>query len=87
MMTCREVYSFLDDFLEGRLDLVTRLAFGSHLLLCRACRNYLATYRASIKAAQEAERADNPPDPVPEDLIAVILASRRAEASEPRADG
>ena len=85
MMTCREVYGFLDDFLDGRLDVLTRLSFRTHLLLCAACRNYLATYRASIEAAREAERADAPPGDLPEELIAVILASRKAGGMEPQA--
>lgn len=85
MMTCREVYGFLDDFLEGALDMVTRLSFEGHLLLCPACRNYLATYRASIETAQNSERADAPAGEVPEELVALILASRSAAAREPRA--
>ena len=72
MITCREVYSFLDEFLEGRLNISTRLAFGAHLLLCPSCRNYLATYRASIETARESERADAPPGEIPEELIAAI---------------
>ena len=84
MMTCRDVYGFLDDFLEGGLDLVTRLAFQGHLLLCSACRKYLATYRASIEAARHSERADAPPGEIPEELVAIILASRGA-AGEPQA--
>ena len=35
-----------DEFLEGGLDLATRLKFGSHLLVCPSCRKYLETYRA-----------------------------------------
>ena len=84
MMTCREVYGFLDSFLDGSLDLGTRLAFRGHLLLCSACRKYLATYRASIEAARSSERADAPPEEIPEELIAVILASRGTLAREPQ---
>ena len=76
MMTCREVYGFLDDFLEGRLDLLTRLSFGSHLLLCGACRRYLATYRASLEVARTSEHADARLGEVPAELVQAILASR-----------
>ncbi len=86
MMTCREVYGFLDEFLEGRLNISTRLAFGAHLLLCPPCRNYLATYRASIEAARRSERADARSDEIPEELIAAILSSRKAAGLEPRAE-
>ncbi len=85
MMTCREVYGFLDEFLDGRLDIATRLKFGSHLLVCPACRTYLETYRATLQAARGSEWADAPTDvPPPEDLIHAILASRAAAlASQP----
>lgn len=86
MMTCREVYGFLDEFLEGRLNISTRLAFGAHLLLCPPCRNYLATYRASIEAARRSERADARSGEIPEELIAAILSSRKAAGLEPRAE-
>ena len=76
MMTCREVYSFLDDFIDGRLDPLTRLSFGSHLLLCSACRKYLASYRTALQVARDSERADARPDEIPEQLIQAILASR-----------
>jgi len=82
MMTCREVYSFLDDYLDGVLDFKSRLSFSAHLLLCSACRRYLSTYRASIQAAQGAEQAEAAPEPIPDDLIAIILASRKAPAPE-----
>lgn len=78
MMTCREVYSFLDDFIDGRLSLLTRLTFGSHMLLCSACRRYLASYRTALEVARASERADALPDEIPEQLVQAILASRTA---------
>lgn len=82
MMTCREVYSFLDDYLDGVLGFKTRWLFSAHLLLCSACRRYLSTYRASIQAARGAEQAEATPEPIPEELIAIILASRKAAVPE-----
>ena len=76
MMTCREVYAFLDDYLDGRLDLMTRLSFGSHLMLCRSCRRYLASYRTALAVARDSELADTLPSQVPEQMIQAILASR-----------
>ena len=77
MMTCREVYGFLDEFLDGHLDPITRLSFEAHLLLCAKCRRYLATYRASLRTAREAELKDAPrEEAVPEELIQAILSSR-----------
>ena len=79
MMSCREVYGFLDDFLEGRLDVLTRLTFGAHLLLCSKCRKYLATYRTALDVARNVERTDAPPDEIPEELVQAILSSRAAD--------
>jgi anti-sigma factor RsiW len=78
MMTCRELYGFLDDFLDGHLGPATRLRFEAHLLMCAKCRAYLATYRATLRAAREAEHKDAPTEAAPEDLIRAILVSRTA---------
>ncbi len=77
-MTCRELYGFLDEFLDGILDASTRRHFENHLERCFACRKYLATYRATLQAARGSEWADAPPAEVPEELIHAILASRTA---------
>ena len=79
MMTCREVYGFLDEFLAGALDASTRQNFERHLERCLSCRNYLATYRAAIEAARRSELTDAPATTMaPEDLVQAILASRTA---------
>jgi len=81
MMTCRELYGFLDDFLEGHLDMAVRLKFDAHLLACAKCRAYLATYKATLRAAREVEHWEAPSvEAAPEDLIRAILASRAAGA-------
>ncbi len=78
MMTCRDLYGFLDEFLEGGLDAETGLRFALHLDQCSACRRYLTTYQTTLKVARDAETADAPARAeAPEDLIRAILASRR----------
>ena len=74
-MTCREVYGFLDEFLDGSLDRETRATFERHLSRCAPCERYLKTYRATIASAKRAEGAKVNEEP-PEDLIRAILASR-----------
>ena len=82
-LTCREIYAFLDEYLDGHLDPMTRVAFGAHLVLCSKCRKYLATYRATIQAAGDAELTDDPKDvPAPEELIQAILSVRRADPAQ-----
>jgi len=79
MMTCRELYGFLDEFLEGRLDALTRQNFERHLERCAAFRNYLATYRSTLNVARDAERADAPArTEAPEALVQAILAATTA---------
>lgn len=76
-MKCRELYSFLDDFLDGHLDVATRQNFERHLELCVSCRRYLATYQTTLKVARGAERADELATAnAPEGLVLAILAAR-----------
>ncbi len=85
MMTCRDLYGFLDAFLEGSLDLPTRASFAAHLALCAACRRYLASYRASVSLARSAERADGPASTAaPEELVRAILRARAAASRSER---
>jgi predicted anti-sigma-YlaC factor YlaD len=77
--SCREVYDFLDDFIEGRLPMATKARFLAHLAICAPCRDYLATYKATKRVAIVASRAfaDDEPQNVPEELIQAIIASSR----------
>ena len=78
-MTCRELYGFLDEFLDGTLDVLTRQTFERHLERCASCRAYLETYRATLKAARHAEENDAPEGvETPEELVHAILAARTA---------
>ena len=78
-MTCRELYGFLDEFLDGILDPSTQRHFENHLERCFACRKYLATYQATLQAARGSEWTDDPAKTsAPEELIHAILASRTA---------
>jgi anti-sigma factor RsiW len=80
MMTCRELYGFLDEFLDGALDALTRQSFERHLERCAACRKYLNSYRAALGVARKAELPNRFTDwnEAPEELVQAILASRIA---------
>ena len=83
MMTCRELYDFLDAFLEGSLEASTRIEFDEHLRECGACRCYLASYRATVDLARAAERGDEPATTeAPTELVKAILRARAATTTE-----
>lgn len=76
MMTCREMTEFLAGYLAEELDAAMREDFESHLQKCPNCRVYLEQYRAVILATRSccgAEGRADPPPPMPEDLVRVIL--------------
>ena len=79
-MPCRELASFLVDYLDGALPINTRQAFDEHLSLCPNCVRYLEQYRGAIAVGRaavtqlEAAVATEFPD----DLRKAILAARQS---------
>lgn len=73
MITCRELISFLIEYLDGTLSEHERTRFEKHLAVCHSCVAYLHTYETTIRLEKLAaiEEAD-----VPEELIAAVVASR-----------
>ena len=51
-MTCKEVIDFLGDYLDRALPWRQRLVFNLHLVLCRHCRRYLASYSETVRLAR-----------------------------------
>ncbi len=79
LMTCRDLYGFLDEFIDGSLDLSTRQSFERHLERCASCRRYLASYQTTVKVARGSELSDAPATTeAPEGLVQAILAARAA---------
>ena len=80
MLTCRDVADFLMEYLDGSLPFLRRVSFRFHILLCPACRRYLAQYRETVRLGQDAfcdEDPDAPaPEEVPDRLVKAILDSR-----------
>ena len=72
--TCREVITFLADYLENELPAERRVAFERHLALCDSCTDYIAMYESTIRLARAAtkEPALRVED-MPEDLVKAIL--------------
>jgi anti-sigma factor RsiW len=74
--TCREVITFLGDYLANELAHERRAEFELHLSLCDSCVAYIATYEMTIRFAR---RATTTPDlrveDMPEDLVKAILVA------------
>jgi anti-sigma factor RsiW len=76
-MTCREVIEFLMDYLSGDLPKAEHAAFAAHLEICEACVAYLHNYQEAVRVGRACLcAADSPLQPVPEELVQAILASR-----------
>jgi len=75
---CREMITFLADYLANELPAERRRLFDGHLALCDSCVEYLATYEETIRMARAATDAGDLPA-MPEELVNAIL-----EATKPR---
>ncbi len=61
-LTCRDVSSFLSDYLDGDLDETTMRKFEEHIHYCPSCEAYLHQFRTTVELIHE----DQPPPPPPE---------------------
>jgi anti-sigma factor RsiW len=75
-MTCRDLIDFLDDYVDERLSLIERAKFELHLAACRDCRNYLASYRETVRLARAAGATEETAAEMPADLVRAIMDSR-----------
>jgi anti-sigma factor RsiW len=76
-LTCRELIEFLGQYLDAELPADERTVFDAHLSICPDCRNYLASYRETIRLGKRAcAPADETSPDAPQELIAAILAAR-----------
>jgi len=78
-VTCKELASFILEYLENELDGTTRATFDQHLSICPNCVLYFAHYRATIALAQNAFRDPSIvlPAVIPEVWVRALLAASR----------
>jgi anti-sigma factor RsiW len=78
-VTCKELASFILEYLENELDGTTRATFDQHLSICPNCVRYLAHYRATIALEQNAFREPSTalPAVIPESWVRALLAACR----------
>ena len=80
-MTCRDVHEFLDAYCARELAADVRTRFDTHLDGCPSCRDYLRTYRETIRLTRGALRDDGSAASaeVPDELVRAIRRARREE--------
>jgi anti-sigma factor RsiW len=73
-ITCRQLIDFIADYVDGTLDAPAREEFDRHLGVCPSCREYLASYRATMQLERLfVMGTDEVAEDVPEELVQVIL--------------
>ena len=78
-MTCQEFERRLGDLFEERLAPGERRETRTHLLRCRGCALSRRRYEQTVALARAAYDREEPPPPVPEEMIRSILAALRPE--------
>ena len=78
-ITCRELTSFIADYLAGELQADVHRAFEHHLSLCPNCVQYVADYRRAVTLGRNVydDDATAVTEDVPEELVKAILDARR----------
>lgn len=81
-LTCKELYDFMGDYLEGNLPEDVMCVMKTHLARCPCCEHYLENYRATIllgKCVCSDYAEDEIPASVPEPLVQAILEARKKQ--------
>ena len=73
MITCRELISFLLEYLAGELSERERIRFEQHLAVCPSCVAYLHTYETTIRMEKLAAIEESE---IPDELVKAVVASR-----------
>lgn len=77
-MNCREICSFLDDYLDGSLEPEVAERFNRHMDDCPPCREYLDSYRDTVNLTRSlCEETGRTPQQMPDDLVKAILDATR----------
>jgi anti-sigma factor RsiW len=78
-MTCRELTSFIGEYLAGELDADTSKKFEHHLEICPNCVQYLADYKRAVQLGHSVyDDSEEAAAGVPDELLNAILSARRS---------
>ena len=81
-LTCAEFERFVLDYHEGQLSKRQRSVFEFHMQICPMCDVHFQSYVKAVEMGQrlcDDEDRDQPAE-LPDELVAAILDSRRAES-------
>lgn len=81
MLTCRELESFMVDYLDGKLRWREALPFRLHVFFCPVCRAYIQAYDRARKLAKGVLplcKDDGTAADVPPELVEAIMRRRGA---------
>ena len=83
-LSCKDLVAFLDDYIDGSQASALRGTFETHLHRCPSCRDYVQTYRDTIRMTRClcADTGGEIPAEVPEELVRAIIAARKAACDE-----
>lgn len=79
-LTCRDFLDLVLDYVEGDVNADVKALCERHLEICRACRDYLASYRTTYRL-ELATLADEREE-LPEDLLRTILEAAGAASPQ-----
>ncbi len=74
MASCREVVTLLSDYLDDELPHAEKRSIDMHLTTCVDCRNYMNTYRETVRIL-----GNIPDEPIPrefEEHLEFLLRNR-----------
>ncbi|MHC2065947.1 anti-sigma factor [Bremerella sp. T1] len=79
-LTCKELYEFMGDYLEGNLPDDVMCVMKTHISRCPCCEHYLENYRTAMRLGVSCCKEyaeDEVPTSVPEPLVQAILEARK----------
>lgn len=53
MLSCKDISENATNHLEGELSFSTRLQLRMHLLICKACRQFMRQFQTTVETARK----------------------------------
>ncbi|PPB80978.1 putative zinc finger protein [Albidovulum inexpectatum] len=76
MLSCKDVAARASALIDRELSMREALQMRLHLIMCRGCRHFVRQVRLTDRLVARVANADQPPDPGPEKLLAILRDKR-----------